>query len=64
MKKVTRYEIRYWPTPTPTPTSYSKGAGRKLYVRGRALKILSFLKKRGIDAFLEKWIINEPKKVA
>ena len=56
MKKVNRYQVRYYPT----PTSYSQYVGKgKLHKYRTALKIVKRLKKAGIDAFADKWIINE-----
>lgn len=40
------YEIRAWGNP------YSVGLGSKLYARKRALRLVRYLQKRGVDAFM------------
>ena len=56
MKKVTRYEIRYYP---PFP-AFSKTVGFKgrLVEYHSACRIVKRLRKSGIDAFKDRWLLN------
>ncbi|MBX9638064.1 MAG: hypothetical protein K2Q45_11010 [Nitrosomonas sp.] len=56
MKKVTRYEIRYWPS----ITAFSKGVGFKgrLVEYRLACRLIGRLKKSGIDAFKSPLMIH------
>lgn len=49
MRKVMRYEVRYWPS----DSGYSRTVGRGKVLPGRkALKVVKRLKRRGVDAFI------------
>lgn len=54
LKLVKRYEVRFYPF----VQAFSRGAGRKLYERTRALRIVRRLKRSGVDAFVSPMMIR------